>query len=70
MENKVGGNSYLECGDRFGEIKLLRVLTFSDPRGIKGYRGLVSLQAKYGKLIEEVMPGSRKEQLTLVRVEV
>ena len=32
--------------------------------------GTVSLPGKYGKLIEEAMPGSREEQLTLIGAEV
>jgi len=32
--------------------------------------GTVSLPGKYGKLIEEAMPGYREEQLTLIGAEV
>jgi hypothetical protein len=36
----------------------------------KVFEGTVSLPGKYGKLIEEAMPGYREEQLTLIGADV
>jgi hypothetical protein len=36
----------------------------------KVFEGTVSLPRKYGKLIEEAMPGYREEQLTLIGADV
>ena len=36
----------------------------------KVFEGTVSLPGKYGKLIEEAMPGYREEQLALIGAEV